>query len=83
MALKRTRSPVLEAAFDNVEGGVPALAARLGISSAAIYDWDKVPAARCLEVERWSGVSRHILRPDIYGPPPRPKVRPASATAAA
>lgn len=36
----------------------------------AISQWDRVPAARVLDVEAVTGVSRHCLRPDIYGPAP-------------
>jgi DNA-binding transcriptional regulator YdaS (Cro superfamily) len=31
----------------------------------------RVPAERVLEVEQLSGISRHELRPDVYGPAPR------------
>jgi DNA-binding transcriptional regulator YdaS (Cro superfamily) len=33
----------------------------------AISQWVKVPAGRVLEVERITGLSRHDLRPDIFG----------------
>lgn len=42
------------------------LADALGITRQAIYQWDKVPAERVLDVERLTGVSRHDLRPDLY-----------------
>ncbi|MGX5776971.1 Cro/CI family transcriptional regulator [Methylorubrum zatmanii] len=47
-----------------------ALAAKLGITLPAITQWRQVPATRVLEVERITGVSRHELRPDIFGPAP-------------
>lgn len=39
------------------------------ISSQAISQWERVPANRALDVERFSGVSKHELRPDVFGPP--------------
>jgi DNA-binding transcriptional regulator YdaS (Cro superfamily) len=42
------------------------LAKKLGISRQAIYQWEKVPAERVPEVARITGVSRHILRRDLY-----------------
>lgn len=42
------------------------------ISSQAVSQWERVPAARCLVIERATRgrVTRHALRPDLYGPPP-------------
>lgn len=51
-------------------GGVVALARELGIKHTALYSWNRVPAERVLDVERISGISRHDLRPDIFGPEP-------------
>lgn len=48
-------------------GGPGALARELGISKQAVAQWPRVPAERVLDVERITGVSRHQLRPDIYG----------------
>lgn len=53
-----------------VVGTASELARRLGIKPAAVLQWKRVPAERCLEVERLTGISRHELRPDIYGPAP-------------
>jgi len=47
-------------------GGVPRLAELLNCTRQAIYQWDRVPADRVLEIERLAGVSRHDLRPDLY-----------------
>jgi hypothetical protein len=44
------------------------MARRLGISRAAVAQWRKVPAERLVEVERVTGISRAILRPDLFGP---------------
>jgi len=50
-------------------GGHAALARSLGISSAAISQWQACPPLRVLKVEAASGVPRHELRPDLYPPP--------------
>ena len=64
--------PVMVDALENAKqavGGASALARALGdISSQAISQWKRVPAERVLDVERATGISRHDLRPDIYGP---------------
>lgn len=42
-----------------------------GISRAAVNRWHKtgkVPANRCIAVEKYTGISRHELRPDVFGP---------------
>lgn len=51
-------------------GGPVALSKALGISSQAIAQWRQAPASRVLAIEGVTGVSRHILRPDIFGPAP-------------
>ncbi|MGU3399254.1 transcriptional regulator [Brucellaceae bacterium D45D] len=61
----------------NITGGSAGLARALGkITSQAISQWRRVPAERVLEVEKVTGVSRHFLRPDIYGPIPAPTPHP-------
>jgi len=54
-------------------GGPSELARRLNaagkrISPQAVGKWERVPAERVLDVEAVTGVSRHDLRPDLYGP---------------
>lgn len=52
-------------------GGPAALARLLGnVSSQAVSQWKRIPAERILEVERITGISRHDLRPDIFGEKP-------------
>jgi len=63
------RPEILHHWFVHNPGAMTRLAARLGISVQAVSAWRQVPAARCLEVESVTGISRHVLRPDIYGPP--------------
>ena len=50
-------------------GSAKKLAEMLGISGAAVSRWgEEVPLGRVIEVERVTGISRHVLRPDIFGP---------------
>ena len=49
-------------------GGPAAVGRAFGITSQAVTQWRRVPPERVLEVERMSGVSRHLLRPDVFGP---------------
>ena len=48
----------------------------LGVSKAAVSHWRhnryRVPADRCIDVERATGgaVTRYDLRPDVFGPAP-------------
>ncbi len=58
-------------------GGSVGLAAAISeatgekISPQAVSQWKVVPPARVLVVEKITGVSRHDLRPDIYGEMPK------------
>lgn len=50
-------------------GGFAELGRQLGVTPQAVGNWHmrgRVPAERVLEIERITGVSRHMLRPDIY-----------------
>src|SRR5262249_38550018 len=53
-----------------VAGGVGALARKIGISQPSVSNWSRVPAERVLSVEAATGVSRAILRPDLYAEHP-------------
>ena len=53
-----------------------ALAKALGITPSSISQWDFVPVwpkNRVFEIERLTNgkVTRHDMRPDIFGPPPK------------
>lgn len=48
-------------------GGVNALARQLGISSAAVAVWKRVPAARVAAVARITGLPAAEIRPDLAG----------------
>lgn len=55
-------------------GSQQALAQLLGIKPPSVsgwYDRRRVPAERCIAIEQATGVSRHQLRPDVFGPEPR------------
>lgn len=54
-------------------GGPSALSRQIGVTPQAISQWRRVPPERVLDVERITGISRHELRPDIYGPAPEQK----------
>jgi DNA-binding transcriptional regulator YdaS (Cro superfamily) len=60
-------------------GGAVALSRELSLSGKplrpqAVSQWTQVPAERVLEVERITGISRHDLRPDVFGPAVESKV---------
>jgi TorA maturation chaperone TorD len=51
-------------------GGIRGLSRLLGISQPAVSNWKRVPADRILQVESVTGVSRSVIRPDLYGTAP-------------
>lgn len=51
-------------------GGPAAVAKLFDISSQAVSQWETVPPNRVLKLEEVTGVSRHLMRPDIYGTKP-------------
>jgi len=59
---KKIIEKVLEAS-----GGTAKLAKYLKISSQAVSQWSQIPVDRVLQVEELTAISRHELRPDIYG----------------
>jgi len=67
------RDPGLNEAIE-AAGGVSELARRIGISQPSVSNWDKIPAERVLVVEEKTGVSRKVLRPDLYKDPAPPLV---------
>jgi len=58
--------------LDAEHGRSIALARAINVTPGAISQWDRVPAERVIEVERLTGISRHDLRPDIFGVTPAP-----------
>src|ERR1700745_469587 len=59
------RDPGLERAI-NAAGGVAQLARKIGIAQPSVSNWNTVPAQRVIAVEAATGVSRKVLRPDLY-----------------
>jgi DNA-binding transcriptional regulator YdaS (Cro superfamily) len=47
-------------------GGYGATGRALGIAWQSVQRWPIAPVRRVLALEKFSGVSRHRLRPDIY-----------------
>ncbi|MFC3579508.1 transcriptional regulator [Sphingomonas hylomeconis] len=74
----------LKSAVDQV-GSQSAFARLCGVSQTAVWKWlqsgKRLPAEHVLTVERESGVSRHLLRPDIYPADPSSVSLPADGTA--
>jgi TorA maturation chaperone TorD len=64
-------------------GGVGALAQKIGISQPSVSNWSRVPAERVVAVETVTGVTRAILRPDLYGAPSSAPVDEVDAARAA
>lgn len=48
-------------------GGVSELARRIGIAQPSVSNWNRIPAERVAAVESATGISRAILRPDLFG----------------
>jgi TorA maturation chaperone TorD len=65
-------------------GGVAQLARKIGIAQPSVSNWTRVPAERVIAVEAATGVSREVLRPDVYGelPAADPAVDPLDAARA-
>ena len=53
-----------------VAGGVGALARKIGISQPSVSNWSRIPAERVVTVEAATGLSRGVLRPDLYAEHP-------------
>ncbi|WP_018250799.1 transcriptional regulator [Sphingomonas melonis] len=67
-----TRTTPFEALKASVEaiGSQSAYARLCGVSQTAVWKWlqsgKRLPAEHVITIEAESGVSRHLLRPDIY-----------------
>ena len=45
------------------------IAAQIGVHKSQISKWEigTIPPTRVLKLEEATGISRHVLRPDVYG----------------
>ncbi|MHC6216788.1 YdaS family helix-turn-helix protein [Stenotrophomonas acidaminiphila] len=61
----------ITAAIDVLQARQADLARKLGVSPQAVNQWVKgrrpVPVRLALVIERETGISRHALRPDVFG----------------
>lgn len=53
-------------------GNASQLAAKLGVSAQAVWQWQRVPARHVIAIERLTLIPREQLRPDLFLAP-RPK----------
>lgn len=49
-------------------GSFNALAKALGMAPVSVMGWKRIPSHRILQVEKVTGISREVLRPDLYRP---------------
>ena len=50
-------------------GGVGCLARALGLSQPTVTTWKRVPPHHVINIEALTGLSRRVLRPDLYDVP--------------
>ena len=62
------KSPIVKRVVAAVPGGIPELARILGITRHAIYQWDHIPIARVIDIERVTGIPRAEICPEFYTP---------------
>ncbi len=56
-------------AYLSAHGAMARLAKACGVTHTAVWQWrrnDRVPAERVLQVEKATGIPRHVLRGDLY-----------------
>lgn len=72
MAFMDSQTPLQKAIV--AAGSQQNLASQLGIRSASISEWKsrgRIPVERVRSIESVTGISKHELRPDIFGPAPQ------------
>jgi len=65
-----TENEALELAKKTLGGNVGIAAALGGLTPQAVSQWKRIPPTRVLDIEAKTGISRHVLRPDIFGSSP-------------
>lgn len=69
----KKRTNIVDRIVDDL-GGLTKAATALGLENPSVVaNWrtrGQVPYRRAVEIERLTGISRHVLRPDIFGPQP-------------
>jgi len=75
MALTSSRDTGLVIAIARM-GGISQLARALGLSQPTVSGWRRVPPHRVIAIEALTGISRRILRPDLYDVPEPATVSP-------
>ncbi|WP_312681004.1 transcriptional regulator [Stenotrophomonas chelatiphaga] len=64
----------ISAAIEKLGAGQAGIARLLGVTPQAVNQWVSgnrpVPPRHVLSIEAATGVSRHVLRPDVFGCPP-------------
>lgn len=72
MLSMRVMSPEAVLSKLKADHGIKGISDLLGgeITPQAVSQWKRVPPAWCIALEEKTGVSRHELRPDIFGPVP-------------
>lgn len=60
------REPGVEKAIRRA-GSASALARELGVTPAAVIQWERVPSERVGKVSAITGIPLHELRPDLFG----------------
>lgn len=65
MQKRSDRPQAIQKAIDGA-GGLVALSRALRLAPSTISEWNRIPAERVMAVETASGVSKELLRPDLY-----------------
>ena len=74
MSTISTRDPGLRAAIA-AAGSISKLARNLDLSQPTVSVWKRVPPHHVIGVEALTGISRRVLRPDLYDVPERIEAR--------
>jgi DNA-binding transcriptional regulator YdaS (Cro superfamily) len=62
---KMTPQQILERIIEDA-GGITKFSASIGVSRQAVDQWQMIPIKRLAAVEKVTGISRTVLRPDLF-----------------